>query len=254
MRLLFSALRRRTPNRWLTRERLRPWSAVALVAGLLAGCDEADYPEDPNDTLASVLAAGEVRVAAVAHPPWVILDEDVPPTGAEVALVRDFADELGVEIDWHRLSAFDALKGLEQNELDLAIGGFTRSHVASFAGAAPTYGYFTETLLIAARPDADVREELEGRPVYVPLEIMAEKFVRDRGGIPVAQMDEDVELAALPQWWIESLDLLPTGMQLRKETHVMVVPQGENAWLMRLETFLRSETHDMGERLRDYRG
>lgn len=229
----------------------RCWPALLFMLG---ACDEAGYPRDPNHTLETVRATGEMTVAAVAHPPWVILDEDAPPAGAEAALVRAFAEDLGVEIEWLRLSAFDALKGLEQNEVDLAIGGFTQGDVSSFAGAAPTYGYFTQTLLIAARPGSTIPDTLDGEPVFVPPEVMAEKLIRNKGAVPVAQMDDDVQLAAVPHWWVEALDLLPTGMQLRQEKHVMVVPQGENAWLMRLETFLRSATGDMGDRLRDHHG
>lgn len=228
--------------------------SLLLLAGVLGGCKGTDYPRDPDNTLETVLATGEMTVAAVAHPPWVILDEDAPPTGAEAALVRAFAEELGVEIEWRRLSAFDALEGMSQDELDLVIGGFTQKSVGPYAGAAPTYAYFTETLLIAARPESAVPSKLDGETVFVPSDVIADGLIRDRGAVPTGQMDEGVNLAALPHWRVQGLGLLPTAMQLRHDKHVMVVPQGENAWLMRLERFLRSHAADMGERLREHEG
>jgi hypothetical protein len=57
-------------------------------------------------------------------------------SGTEVALIEEFAEELGVAVEWRPLSAFAALEGLEQGEVDLAIGGFTQSEVSRHAGAA----------------------------------------------------------------------------------------------------------------------
>jgi polar amino acid transport system substrate-binding protein len=74
--------------------------------------------------------------------------------------------------------------------------------------------------------------------------------VRDEGGVPIAEWSDDVALAAVPHWQLESLELVPSGIVLQRRDHVVAVPQGENAWLMRIERFLRSETSDIGERLR----
>lgn len=226
--------------------------ALLLVAGLLGGCDEAGFPRDPDRTLQTVLSTGEMTVAAVDSPPWVILAGDAPPSGAEVALVQAFADELGVEIDWRRLSAFAALEGLEQGDLDLAIGGFTQKDVSPHTGVAPTYGYFTEALVVAAQADGAIPTDIDGRAVFLPPGVMAADLVRDEGAVPTTAMGEDVALVAVPHWRLESEGLRPTGIRLRQEKHVMVVPQGENAWIMRLETFLRSEAAGLGDRLRAY--
>lgn len=226
--------------------------ALLLVAGLLAGCDEEGFPRDPDHTLQRVLSTGEMTVAAVDSPPWVILAGDAPLSGAEVVLVEAFADELGVEIDWRHLSAFEALEGLEQGDLDLAIGGFTRKDVSRHAGVAATYGYFTETLVVAAQADGEIPTDIEGQLVFLPPDVMATDLVRDEGAVPTTEMGEDVALVAVPHWRLESEGLLPTGIRLRQETHVMVVPQGENAWVMRIETFLRSRSAGLADRLRAY--
>ncbi len=79
---------------------------------------------------------------------------------------------------------------------------------------------------------------------------MAADLIRDQGAVPTTAMAEDVGLVAVPHWRLESLGLLPTGIRLRQEQHVMVVPQGENAWIMRLERFLRSEATGLDDRLK----
>jgi polar amino acid transport system substrate-binding protein len=236
----------------LPRHARRVWTPALLLlsVGLLDGCDEWDFPRDPDRTLQTVLATREMTVAAVDHPPWVILGSDAPPSGAEVALIEAFADELGVEIDWRRLSAFAALEGLEQGELDLAIGGFTQKDVSPHAGAAPTYGYFTEALVVAGLPGAAIPTDVEGRVIFLPADVMAADLVRAEGALPTTEMEEDVGLVAVPHWRIESQGLLPTGVRLRQDKHVMAVPQGENAWIMRLERFLRSQSTPMDDRLR----
>ena len=227
-----------------------PAAAVLLTIVLLVGCDR--FPRDPDDTLETVLATGQMSVAVVDNPPWVILDGDAPPSGAEVALVEAFADDLGVEVAWRRLSAFAALEGLAQGELDLAIGGFTEKAVSPHAGAAPTYAYFSDALVVAARPSAEVPSDLEGQVIFVPTDVMAAKLVRDRGAVAVGDMDDQIDLAVVPHWRIESLGFLPTGTKLRQDKHVMAAPQGENGWIMRLDRFLRSEAAGMDERLREF--
>ena len=40
---------------------------------------------------------------------------------------------------------------------------------------------------------------------------------------------------------------------LRRAKHVMAIPEGENAWLMRLERLLRAQAADFDLRLREHR-
>ena len=72
---------------------------VALLAGVgalvLANCD---FPADPEGTLDGV-QGGVLRVGLVHSPPWVDTDGS-EFGGVEVELIRDFADELGAEIEW----------------------------------------------------------------------------------------------------------------------------------------------------------
>ena len=215
----------------------------------LAACDDLRFPRDPNRTLETVLATGEMTVAAVDHPPWVVVDNDGAPSGAEVELVQRFASDLGVSVEWRRMAAFEALEGLGKGEVDLAVGGFERKAVTPTPGAAPSYAYFREALVVGVRPGAPVPEELDGEVVFVPPEEPATQLVRNKGGVPVRELTGDVTLAAVPHWQLEPLGWLPTGVVLRRGDHVVAVPQGENAWLMRVEGFLRSEPNAMRRRL-----
>ncbi|MFT6533815.1 MAG: ABC-type amino acid transport substrate-binding protein [Limimaricola cinnabarinus] len=227
---------------------------IALSASCLAvsSCDDLRFPRDPRQTLETVLATEAVTVAAVDNPPWVAVDGEGGPEGAEVDLVEAFARELGVSIEWKRLAAFEALEGLESGDLDLAIGGFERKAVTPVAGAAPSYAYFHEALVIGARPEVPFPEELDGQLVFVPSEEPIAELVRNEGGTPVGEWSAEVALAAVPHWQLASRGLLPTGIVLQRAEHVVAVPQGENAWLMRIERFLRREYANMGERLREH--
>jgi polar amino acid transport system substrate-binding protein len=228
------------------------WRIIALLAlcSFLVACDETSFPRDPEKTLETVLAEGQMTVAVADNPPWVTVDDHVAPQGAEIELVRDFADELGVAIEWRRHDSFAALEGLERGDVDLAIGGFDREAVVPVAGAAPSYTYFKEEIVIGVRSDVANPDELEGRQVFVPRDLLMAELVRSKGGVPVEEWTEEVDLAAVPQWQLVSRDLRPTGIILHRAQHVVAVRQGENAWLMRLEGFLRRKTDDMGAHLR----
>ncbi|WP_139186637.1 transporter substrate-binding domain-containing protein [Sulfitobacter delicatus] len=225
--------------------------AILVVCSLLIACDDIRFPRDPEKTLETVLADREMTVAFADNPPWVTFHGEGPPQGIEVDLVRAFADELEVAIDWKRLGAFSALEGLERGNIDLAIGGFDRKDVTPVAGAAPSFVYFEEFFDVGARPATAGSDDLEGRKVYVPQDLPLTKIVENRGGIPVEAWSDAVDYAAGPRWLLETKGLLPTNIELHRAEHVMAVRQGESAWLMRLERFLRRETEDIGARLRE---
>ena len=239
---------------------LAPYSAIAsqltrtllaLLLFALAACDELRFPADPNNTLDTVLATKKMTVAAVDHSPWVKVSDDGPPSGAEVALIEEFARDLGVSITWRRMPASAAFEALKQGEADLAIGGLIEKDVSAHDAAAPTYGYFHEALIVAARQGSEVPRELEGRRVFVPSDVIAAKLIREKGGIPLEDQAE-ADLVALPHWQVSGHDLVPTGIVLQRSKHVLAVPKGENAWVMRIERFLRKRSGDMGASLRDY--
>ena len=156
-------------------------AVLGVAAFALAGCDEFQYPRDPNNTLARVLASGQMRVVAADNVPWVIAGEGAP-AGAEAALVKAFAETLGARVEWRRVPAFEAFGALGRGEADLAIGGFPKQVVGAHPEGAATIPYFEERLIVAAAPGTPVPESLEGARVAVPPDLLAEGLVEEKGG------------------------------------------------------------------------
>lgn len=227
-------------------------AVAGIVLLVLSACDEFPYPRDPEGTLERVLATQRMRAVAVDHVPWVMVDGDGAPRGAEADLVEAFARDLGVTVEWRRAPAFKALEALKRGDADLAIGGFAKTAVTAHEGAAHTYAYFTERLVVAAEPGSPAPADLEGAKIHVAPGLMAEGLVEGEGAVPVADKTGDVHLAALPDWQLPARGLVPTDTVLHEEEHVMAVPQGENAWVMRLERFLRKHAGETGGRLREH--
>ncbi|MFZ3585193.1 hypothetical protein ACOI1H_24110 [Loktanella sp. DJP18] len=98
-------------------------------------------------------------------------------------------------------------------------------------------------------PGGNAPLSIKDEAVAVPPGIVVERFIRDRDGQPVSDLSE-TDLVALPHWRAEDLDLVPTGIVLSEDKHVFAVRKGENAWLLRLETFLRTQERDVPALLR----
>ena len=58
-----------------------------------------DLPRDPKNTL-QMVQGGILRVGLVERPPWVI-GTNGEPAGAEVEIIRRFANEPGAKPEWH---------------------------------------------------------------------------------------------------------------------------------------------------------
>ena len=94
-------------------------SVVLLVT--LTGCGA--FPADTDGTVDR--ARGDaLRVGVTENPPWVELD-GAAPSGAEVDLIEEFAEQLGADVEWMPGAEAVLVDALRAGELDLAIGGFT---------------------------------------------------------------------------------------------------------------------------------
>lgn len=229
-------------------------TTAMILAGvsLLAACDDPRFPRDVEGTLETVLSDQEMTVAVSENPPWVVLPDSGPPQGVEADLTRAFAEELGIAIEWKHLGAFAALEGLEKGDIDLAIGGFARKDVTPVKGAAPSYAYFEESFVVGSRAQGALPDDIEDQQVFVPPHLPLAALVEEEDGIPVDQWADDLNLAVLPHWQLEMKDLTATEITLQRAKHVVAVQQGENAWLMEIEGFLRREAGTIGARLRAY--
>ncbi|MFB8387273.1 transporter substrate-binding domain-containing protein [Microbacterium sp. NPDC055910] len=103
--------------------RLRAIAVGAIVAiASLTGCS-GGIPADPEGTLERV-TGGTLRVGVSHNPPWTQLSQTSDPSGSEVELVRQYAEQLGAETEWTEGSEAPLVEALERGELDLVIAGF----------------------------------------------------------------------------------------------------------------------------------
>lgn len=103
---------------------MRRFAPTGLVIALLAvaGCG-VHVPSDPDGTLAEI-RGGTLRVGVSLEPGLTAsAGEDV--SGPLVTLATEFADEIDAEPTWVVSSEESLLRMLQEQELDLLIGGFT---------------------------------------------------------------------------------------------------------------------------------
>lgn len=105
---------------------LARWFTATLVAvaaiTFLAGCGMR-IPSDPGGTLTEV-TGGTLRVG-VSHTPGLIEATGDGIEGPLVATVESFAEEHDATVEWTVQSEEQLVGLLQQDEIDLAVGGFT---------------------------------------------------------------------------------------------------------------------------------
>lgn len=216
------------------------WRLIVIVASGLLTVACGSLPRDPEGTLQRV-QGGHLRVGLVEHPPWVVRTEG-EPAGAEVELVRRFAAELNATPEWHWGGEQRHMEALERFELDLVVGGVTKSTPWSkYLGL--TSPYFEETYAVGFPASAAPTKELKGLSVAVREGDPVAYYLAEEDAVPVRVSDLKGAggPAAAPTWELESMGLVPSGNELHSEKHVMAVAPGENGFLKRLEEFLARE-------------
>lgn len=205
----------------------------ALVLSLPAGCG---LPRDPETTLERV-SGGTMRVGVSEHDPWVVL-EGAEPSGVEVELVERFAEEIGAEIEWVEGEVEELAGALHVREIDLLIAGLTSRSKISSQGSL-THPYLTTQAVVAAPPGRGL-EDVAGVEVAVEAATEEAGLLEKTDAVPV-EVDDVAEATGpvvVDTYLLDDLGLRDTGVQLSETDHVMAVPHGENAWLVRLERFL----------------
>jgi polar amino acid transport system substrate-binding protein len=196
-------------------------------------------PSDPDGTLERVEGA-TMRVGVTEADPWVVLEGE-RPRGLEVGLVRSFARSLGARVEWVEGSEAELVAALHEGQLDLVAGGLTPDGPWE-TEVALTRPYATSRIVVGFPAGAPVPEDLEGQRVRVERGSEAAGLLRDEGALPVPVADLTGTgrgaPAAAETWTLGRLGLRPSSFELRSSEHVMAVPLGENAWLVRLERFL----------------
>lgn len=227
-------------------KRFKGWTVLVLVIGLLpVACG---VPRDPEKTLEKV-TGGVMRVGITGSDPWTAL-EGPEPTGVEVELVERFAESLDARIDWVEGSEAEIFEALEVREIDLAIGGFTSQN--SWAGTVTfTHPYITTPAVVGWPRGEEIPADIAGHEVAVEkgshlAGILEKTDARPVEVVDLATVDGP---AAVDNWLLDDLDLEDTGIRLDESDHVMAVPNGENAWLVRLERFLLTREAEIADLL-----
>lgn len=100
--------------------------AALACAVILTGCGTT-LPADPDGTLDSIRASGELTVGVSPHPPFTTLPQtpDGPPGGTEIELMTGFAESLSAEPVWVLGGEESLMAQLEEGELHVVVGGLT---------------------------------------------------------------------------------------------------------------------------------
>lgn len=222
-------------------QRVRPlvWPIILCACVCLLACN--DLPRDPQNSLQKIRQRGRLRVGLVEHDPWVVRTEG-EPRGAEVLMVRQLAQDLGVEPEWHWGSEQQHMEALRQYELDLVVGGLSDSTPWS-KEVGLTAPFFEESFIVAVPRSLAQPATLKGMEVAVKNGEATAAYVEKKDARPVRVEDlKDARGAAAgPAWRLEQLGLIATGTKLFSEKHVMATPPGENGWIKRLDEFLYTE-------------
>lgn len=181
--------------------------------------------------------------------PWVAPSSG-EPEGIEPELVRAFAEEIDAEIEWFEGSEAELIGALEHRELDLVIGGFTAtSPWASKAGF--THPYVTTQVVVGTPQSEPLPQDIAGLPVAVEegTSVAGVLAKTDSDVVHVSDIAHAEGAAAVDDWLLDDLGLEDTGVTLEEHDHVMAVPMGENALLVKLERFLLANEEMIAELL-----
>jgi membrane-bound lytic murein transglycosylase MltF len=94
-------------------------SWIGLLSALFIGCD---LPKDPDKTWNEAHEIG-LQVGVVVDTPFV-MQENGEWRGEEIELIRRFATEHRLKIQFHERSESEVVRQLERSELHVAAGGF----------------------------------------------------------------------------------------------------------------------------------
>ncbi|WP_166262125.1 substrate-binding periplasmic protein [Marinobacter salicampi] len=209
---------------------------LLLCFGLLQGCR---YPQDVEGTLDTV-RGGVLDVGVTENPPWVIRSGD-NAQGLEPEIVRSLADQLNADVRWHWGSESQLLRALKRFQLDLVIGGIAKNKWISMA-AAPTKPYVKVRSTVGFPEGQAVPESLDGMTVGVSAVNHLAKALSDQGAVPEIRDEPQQPNGAFagPGWWLRAHGYEPGPFKLTTDKHVMLLPKGENAWMMAVEEHLNS--------------
>lgn len=143
--------------------RIMKFLAAAAVIGVAAGHALA------QDTLEKIKADGVIRIAIdLSVPPWSFKDDNLNPTGSEVAAAKLLASDLGVKMEIVTTNGANRIPYLMQNRADIVMSALsiTDERKKTIAFSLP---YSGNTTSVFAPKDMDIKSfaDLAGKRVAV---------------------------------------------------------------------------------------
>lgn len=158
----------------------RPTRRGALLLGCaamvaLTGC-AGSLPRDSQGTLDRA-TGGILHVGASENAPWTQIDPDGTVGGTEAELVTRYAESIDATIEWEVAALSVLAMKVENDELDLVIGGLTADTPWSDT-ISPTRPYQTATA-----EDGSTQKMVIGvRPGENALQVSLERFLAEQEG------------------------------------------------------------------------
>ncbi len=216
--------------------------SLCLTVILLGACR--DIPRDPEGTLERV-QGGVLRAGLMHHKPWAAM-VDGRPQGLEVDLVEQLAKSLNASVEWAEPRGDELFQALKEHRLDLVVGGITerspwKDHVAF------TRPYLRHRpVAVSVLPLTSIRNQR----VAVDEGTAEMEEVRRRGGITVSRRTQPIAAAieVKPAWQVNRGEHVVAALDEIRQ--VFAVPNGENAWLVHVDRFVRANSGDVWRKLR----
>jgi polar amino acid transport system substrate-binding protein len=223
-------------------------AAAALLCIGVAGCQ---FPRDPEGTLNRV-EGGTLRVGVVHSPPFVDLSGG-QPQGVEPALIRAFARRLDARIEWVEGSESELIEAMRGYQVDVIIGGLTRTSEWR-RQVALTRPYVDTEVQFAVPRGQELPDDLHGRRIWVERHSEEAALLRNEEEEAEPVYVEDAQQvrgpALLHTYDIDALGYERTNRIVRDNEHAMAVPMGENAFLVELDRFLLERGEEAEELLK----
>jgi polar amino acid transport system substrate-binding protein len=217
---------------------------AALLCAAMTACGE--FPKDAEDTLRQVEAGRPLRVGWSAAGPWVRDAGGTEPAGIEPELIRRWAADRGVRVEWIEGGEAQLVEGLSENSLDVAVAGFTKR--APWGGKiGQTQPYLKAKIVIGARPGVRVPDDWKGvRVAYDPARPEFAALLRKEKAVPTTG---EAPFRAVYEAELAPAGLLLSGTTLRTEQRTIATAPSENALTLSLDRFLHANKATIEQRL-----
>ena len=208
---------------------------ILIFITVTMGCD--DFPKDPGNTLNDA-KNNVLRVGIAESGKWAQVNNG-DYTGIEVNLIKDYAKSINAEIKWIPGSQTHLIDLLNEDEIDVAIGGFTKkSPFEKHAGF--TRPHHVEEIRLGIPAGNIIPDDIKDKEVWVEPGSEALVAVKKKKGKPVLidSLSLPVNLVAAPTEELRKYNLQISDYTLTKVEHVIAIQKGENAFLESLERFI----------------